>query len=59
MNDLMSLGIHRLWKQRPIEWMSPKKGDHLIDMAAGTGDIANAFLRRIKIRYVFVLIPIN
>ncbi len=48
MNDLMSLGIHRLWKQRLIEWMSPKKGDRLIDMAAGTGDIANAFLRRIK-----------
>ena len=48
MNDLMSLGIHRLWKQRFIEWMNPKKGDLLIDMAAGTGDIANAFLRRIK-----------
>ena len=48
MNDLMSLGIHRLWKQRFIEWMNPKKGDSLIDMAAGTGDIANAFLRRIK-----------
>ncbi len=48
MNDLMSLGIHRLWKQRLIEWMNPKKGDRLIDMAAGTGDIANAFLRRIK-----------
>ena len=48
MNDLMSLGIHRLWKQRFIEWMNPKKDDRLIDMAAGTGDIANAFLRRIK-----------
>ena len=48
MNDVMSLGIHRLWKQRFIEWMNPKKDDHLIDMAAGTGDIANAFLRRIK-----------
>ena len=48
MNDLMSLGIHRLWKKRLIEWMNPKKDDHLIDMAAGTGDIANAFLRRIK-----------
>ena len=48
MNDVMSLGIHRLWKQRFIEWMNPKKGDSLIDMAAGTGDIANAFLRRIK-----------
>ena len=48
MNDLMSLGIHRLWKKRFVEWMNPKKGDRLIDMAAGTGDIANAFLKRIK-----------
>ena len=48
MNDLMSLGIHRLWKKRLIEWMNPKKDDRLIDMAAGTGDIANAFLSRIK-----------
>ena len=48
MNDLMSLGIHRLWKKRLIEWMNPKKDDHLIDMAAGTGDIANAFLSRTK-----------
>tara|TARA_B100001175_G_C19499206_1_gene637083 strand:- start:638 stop:1342 length:705 start_codon:yes stop_codon:yes gene_type:complete len=48
MNDLMSLGIHRLWKQRLIEWMNPKKNDHLIDMATGTGDIASAFLKRIK-----------
>ena len=43
LNDLMSLGIHRLWKQRLIEWMNPKKNDHLIDMASGTGDIAKAF----------------
>ena len=48
MNDLMSLGIHRLWKQRLIEWMNPKKNDHLIDVATGTGDIASAFLKRIK-----------
>ena len=48
MNDLMSLGIHRLWKQRLIEWMSPRKNDHLIDMASGTGDIAKAFLKRVK-----------
>ena len=48
MNDLMSLGIHRLWKKRLIEWMNPKKDAHLIDMATGTGDIANAFLNRTK-----------
>ena len=48
MNDLMSLGIHRLWKQRLIEWMNPKQNDHLIDMATGTGDIARLFLKRVK-----------
>ena len=48
MNDLMSLGIHRLWKQRLIEWMNPKQNDHLIDMATGTGDVAKAFLQRLK-----------
>ena len=48
MNDLMSLGIHRLWKQRLIEWMNPRKNDHLIDMASGTGDIARMFLKRVK-----------
>ena len=48
MNDLMSLGIHRLWKERLIDWMSPKKNDHLIDMASGTGDIARLFSLRNK-----------
>ena len=35
MNDLMSLGIHRLWKERLIDWMNPKKNDHLIDVEGG------------------------
>ena len=48
MNDLMSLGVHRLWKERLIDWMGPKKTDHLIDMASGTGDIAKIFLKRTK-----------
>ena len=48
MNDLMSLGIHRIWKGRLIDWMNPKKGDRLIDMASGTGDIARSFLERIQ-----------
>ena len=46
MNDLMSLGIHRLWKERLIDWMKPKKNDHLIDVASGTGDIAKVYARR-------------
>ncbi len=46
MNDLMSFGIHRLWKERLVDWMNPKKTDRLIDLASGTGDIAQAFLKR-------------
>ena len=48
MNDIMSLGIHRIWKQKLIDWMSPKNNDHLVDMASGTGDIAKSFLKRVK-----------
>ena len=48
MNDLMSLGAHRVWKERLIDWMNPKKDDRLIDIASGTGDIAKAFLKRIQ-----------
>ncbi len=48
MNDLMSLGVHRIWKNRLIDWMNPKKGDRLIDMASGTGDIAKSFLKKIQ-----------
>ena len=48
MNDLMSLGVHRLWKDRLIDWMNPKKGDHLLDVASGTGDVARSFLQRIQ-----------
>ena len=46
MNDLMSFGAHRLWKNKLIDWMNPSKNDHLIDVASGTGDIAKAFLKR-------------
>ena len=48
MNDLMSGGLHRLWKTRMIEalHMRPHCDLHLIDMAGGTGDIALRALRR-------------
>jgi len=48
MNDLMSLGIHRLWKKTFIDWLNPQKNTRLIDVASGTGDIAKLFLDRIK-----------
>jgi demethylmenaquinone methyltransferase/2-methoxy-6-polyprenyl-1,4-benzoquinol methylase len=41
MNDLTSLGIHRLWKNSLINWLSPQPYQKLIDIAGGTGDIAH------------------
>ncbi|MBF0094356.1 MAG: bifunctional demethylmenaquinone methyltransferase/2-methoxy-6-polyprenyl-1,4-benzoquinol methylase UbiE [Alphaproteobacteria bacterium] len=46
MNDLMSGGIHRLWKARFIDWIDPRPGMLLLDVAGGTGDIAFRFLDR-------------
>ena len=43
MNDIMSFGIHRLWKDKFIDWMNPCSGSKLIDVASGTGDIAKLF----------------
>ena len=44
MNDLMSLGIHRIWKKSLINMMNPSLNDQLIDVACGTGDIGKLFL---------------
>jgi len=44
MNDLMSLGIHRLWKKTFINYLNPQKKSKLVDVASGTGDIAKLFL---------------
>ncbi len=46
MNDIMSFGIHRLWKQKFINWMNPQRNTKLIDVASGTGDIAKLFLKK-------------
>jgi demethylmenaquinone methyltransferase/2-methoxy-6-polyprenyl-1,4-benzoquinol methylase len=40
MNDLMSGGIHRLWKDTMVEWLNPQPGMRVLDVAGGTGDIA-------------------
>ena len=48
MNDLMSLGIHRLWKKKFISWLNPQKNTKLIDVASGTGDIAKLYLDKIN-----------
>ena len=40
MNDLMSGGVHRLWKDAMVEWLNPRPGWRVLDVAGGTGDIA-------------------
>ena len=44
MNDLMSLGIHRIWKKNLIQMMNPSNKKRLIDVACGTGDVAKLYL---------------
>jgi len=40
MNDLMSAGVHRFWKDAMVEWLNPQPGQRVLDVAGGTGDIA-------------------
>jgi demethylmenaquinone methyltransferase / 2-methoxy-6-polyprenyl-1,4-benzoquinol methylase len=40
MNDVMSFGIHRLWKRRLVTLAAPRAGQHIVDLAGGTGDVA-------------------
>ncbi|MEM9495790.1 MAG: class I SAM-dependent methyltransferase [Pseudomonadota bacterium] len=46
MNDLMSGGVHRIWKSTMLDRMASQPGERLIDVAGGTGDIARGFLKR-------------
>lgn len=48
MNDVMSCGIHRQWKDHFINKLNPYQGTRLIDVAGGTGDIAFRFIQRCK-----------
>ena len=46
MNDLMSAGMHRLWKDAMMDWLAPRASQRLLDVAGGTGDVAFRFLKR-------------
>jgi len=48
MNDLMSLGFHRFWKKSLLNQMNPSDKSKLIDVACGTGDIAQIYLRKVS-----------
>jgi demethylmenaquinone methyltransferase/2-methoxy-6-polyprenyl-1,4-benzoquinol methylase len=47
MNDLMSLGLHRVWKAFAIEIARPRRGERVLDVAAGSGDLAKALAKRV------------
>jgi demethylmenaquinone methyltransferase/2-methoxy-6-polyprenyl-1,4-benzoquinol methylase len=47
MNDLMSLGLHRAWKAFAVEIARPQPGERVLDVAAGSGDLARALARRV------------
>jgi demethylmenaquinone methyltransferase/2-methoxy-6-polyprenyl-1,4-benzoquinol methylase len=47
MNDLMSLGLHRVWKRFTLEMSGVREGSRVLDVASGSGDLAAAFARRV------------
>jgi demethylmenaquinone methyltransferase/2-methoxy-6-polyprenyl-1,4-benzoquinol methylase len=46
MNDLMSAGVHRLWKDAAVDVLNPRPGERFLDVAGGTGDIAFRIVRK-------------
>lgn len=59
MNDVMSLGIHRLWKRQTIELAGVREGMQVLDLAGGTGDLTKAFAKRVGRSGKVVLADIN
>ena len=59
MNDLMSLGIHRLWKRIAIALSNVRSGDRVLDLAGGTGDLSLLFQKRVGTAGSIVLADIN
>ena len=59
MNDLMSFGIHRLWKRYAISLSGVRAGQHVLDIAGGTGDLAKVFSREVGKNGHVVLSDIN
>lgn len=55
MNDVMSVGIHRIWKDMMMDWLAPRPGQKLLDVAGGTGDISFRFLKRAGAGHATVL----
>ena len=48
LNDLLSLGLHRLWKRKALVWLRPRSGQRLLDLCCGTGDLALVLASRVR-----------
>ncbi len=59
MNDLMSLGIHRIWKKIAVQLANIRAGDSVLDLAGGTGDLSTLFHKRIGQNGQVILADIN
>ena len=59
MNDVMSMGLHRVWKAYTVAVANLKPGDQVLDIAGGTGDLARAFARKVGDSGLVLLTDIN
>jgi demethylmenaquinone methyltransferase/2-methoxy-6-polyprenyl-1,4-benzoquinol methylase len=59
MNDLMSMGIHRVWKRVAVQLSNVRNGDQILDLAGGTGDLTTLFEKRVGKEGQIVLADIN
>lgn len=59
MNDLMSMGLHRLWKDHFVSKMAPRAGERILDVAGGTGDITLRCLKATKGRAEITVCDLN
>ncbi|MFO7629700.1 MAG: bifunctional demethylmenaquinone methyltransferase/2-methoxy-6-polyprenyl-1,4-benzoquinol methylase UbiE [Prochlorococcaceae cyanobacterium] len=48
LNDLLSLGLHRIWKRQAVAWLNPRPGQRLLDLCCGTGDLALLLAARVR-----------
>ncbi|OUV99583.1 MAG: bifunctional demethylmenaquinone methyltransferase/2-methoxy-6-polyprenyl-1,4-benzoquinol methylase [Betaproteobacteria bacterium TMED156] len=59
MNDLLSFGLHRIWKSRAVNYMNLSQGDIVLDVASGTGDMAELIKRKIGTKGTVFISDIN
>jgi len=59
MNDLMSMGIHRIWKRIAVQLSNVRKGEQVLDLAGGTGDLTTLFEQRVGTEGNVILADIN